>query len=153
MATVTGESIRVVDADLDTCWRLLLDAAAYPEWYDTLDEVVVEQTDGDGRPRRVRVRADVGPLGSIRFNAELAYTERGSITGAQTGRGTLVKDVSYEWSLHPLAARRTEVRYRMSVASDGIRAAAAFRAAEALVRRDLIEGFTAALKRRAEAAL
>lgn len=134
-----------------TCWTLLADVASYPQWYDTLDEVVIERRDEAGRADLVQVRSDVGgPLGSIEFQLALAYVEPSVLTGHQVGRGSFVKDVVSEWRLEPLGVRRTRVTYDMSISSDGVVAAAAFRAAAALVRRDLIDGFAHALKIRAE---
>jgi Polyketide cyclase / dehydrase and lipid transport len=150
MATVTGKASDEIAAPLGTCWDLLVDAGAYPAWYGTLDEVVVEETDDQGRPRAIRVRSDVGSVGSIRFRLELTYEDHTRITATQTGHGDLVKDVATEWVLEAVGPRRTRATYRVSIASEGLRAAAAFRAAEGLVRRALIDGFVNALKARAE---
>jgi uncharacterized protein YndB with AHSA1/START domain len=150
MARVSGEASREIAAPLQTCWDLLVDAAAYPDWYGTLDEVVVEETDDRGRPRTIHVRSDVDPVGSIRFRLELAYDDQTRINATQTGRGELAKDVATEWVLEPVEPRRTRASYRVSIASDGLKAAAAFRGAEGLVRRHLIDGFVEALKARAE---
>ena len=62
----------------------------------------------------------------------------------------MVKDAATEWLLEPIDPQRTQATYRVSMSSDGLRAAAAFRSAEALVRRHLIDGFADALKARAE---
>ena len=133
------------------CWSLLADVVSYPQWYDTLDEVVVESHDDAGRAELVLVRSDVGaPLGSIEFQLALAYVEPSVVTGRQVGRGSFVRDLANEWRLEPVSPRRTRATYTMSISSDGLLAAAAFRAAAALVRRDLIHGFTHALKVRAE---
>lgn len=150
MASVSGEASCEIAAPLETCWQLLLDVAAYPDWYDTLDEVVLEEADDRGRPRAIRVRSDVRPFGSIHFNLTMAYEDNTRITATQTGRGEMVKDVATEWVLEPVDPQRTRATYRVSVGSDGLIAAAAFRAAEALVRHDLIDGFVKALKARAE---
>lgn len=150
MARVRGKASSEIDAPLQTCWDLLVDVVAYPSWYETLNEVVVEARDDQGRPRVIRVRSDVGSLGSIRFGLELTYEERARITATQTGSGQLVKDVATEWVLEPLGPARTRATYTVSIASDGLRAAAAFHAVEGRVRRDLIDGFVNALKARAE---
>jgi ribosome-associated toxin RatA of RatAB toxin-antitoxin module len=151
LTTVSGEATREVAADLDTCWNLIVDAADYPSWYDTLDEVVIERTDDQGRPRAIVVRSDVGRLGSVRARLELAYRDRASVTAKQVGRGDFIRDLKSEWHFEPLAPARTRVHYRLSATNDGMKAAIAFYAAEALVRRDLVEGFVAALQSRAEA--
>ena len=151
MARVRGQSIVEVAAPIATCWSLLVDAASYPQWYDTLDEVVVEGRDDTGRADLVLVRARVGaPLGWVEFRLALAYREPILVEGHQVGTGSFVKDVASEWQLQPIDERRTRVTYTMSIASDGARAAAGFRAAAGLVRRDLIAGFTHALMVRAE---
>jgi uncharacterized protein YndB with AHSA1/START domain len=150
MASVTGEAAREIAAALETCWDLLVDAAAYPEWYGTLDEVVVEEADDQGRPRTIDVRSDIRTVGSIRFRAEVAYEHHTRMSVTQTGRGELVKDLATEWVVEPLGPQQTRATYRVSVASDGLKAAAAFRTAEGLVRRHLIDGFADALKARAE---
>ena len=151
MATVRGRSIVEVAAPSATCWSLLTDVASYPQWYDTLDEVVIESRDAAGRADLVQMRSDVGPpLGSIEFRLALAYVEPSLVSGHQVGRGSFVRDLVSEWRLAPVGLRRTRVTYEMSISSDGMLAAAAFRAAAALVRRDLIHGFTRALKVRAE---
>jgi uncharacterized protein YndB with AHSA1/START domain len=150
MAKVTGDATREIAAPLDVCWDLLVDAAAYPSWYRTLDEVVVEGEDDLGRPRTIHVRCDVGHVGSIRFSLEVTYEERTRVTAAQTGHGEMVRDAATEWVLQPIEPRLTRARYRVSIASDGLKAAAAFRSAEGLVRRHLIDGFADALKTRAE---
>ena len=150
MATVSGEASAEIAAPLATCWDLLVDAGSYPSWYHTLDEVVVEETDDQGRPRTIRVRSDVGSLGSIRFSLELAYEDQARITASQTGRGEMVKDAATEWVLEPIETQRTRATYTVSIASDGFKAATAFRAVEGRVRRELIDGFVDALKARAE---
>jgi polyketide cyclase/dehydrase/lipid transport protein len=150
MATVTGKASDEIAAPLGTCWDLLVDVGAYPSWYKTLNEVVVEDTDDQGRPRTMGVRVDVGPVGSVRFSLQLAYEDHARITGTQVGRGELVKDAATEWVLEPVGPHRTRASYRLSIGSDGLRAAAAFRAVEGRVRHDLIDGFVSALKARAE---
>lgn len=150
MPTVFGEASTEIAADARTAWNLLVDAAAYPTWYETLDEVVVEQTDASGRPVTIDVRSDVPPLGSARFRLELAYTDGELLTATQVGPGSLVKDIRSEWRVEQLAPGRSRVTYRLQAGSDGLKAAAAFRAAEARVRRHLVDGFVAALRERAE---
>lgn len=151
MASVRGESTVEIAAPAATCWSLLLDVASYPHWYDTLDAVVVESRDDAGRARLVRMRSDVGPpLGSIEFRLSLTYVEPTAMAGRQVGTGSFVKELSSEWRLEEIGRRQTRVTYKVSVSSDGMLAAVAFRAAAALVRRDLIDGFTHALKARAE---
>jgi hypothetical protein len=150
VATVSGEASAEIAAPLGTCWGLLVDAGAYPGWYHTLDDVVVEETDDRGRPRTIRVRSDVGSLGSIRFSLQLAYEDHSRITATQVGRGEMVKDAATEWVLEPIEPRRTRATYTVSIASDGLKAAAAFRAVEGRVRSELIDGFVEALKARAE---
>jgi hypothetical protein len=150
MASVTGEATREIAARLHTCWDLLVDAGAYPSWYGTLDEVIVEQSDSEGRPQTIDVRSDIRSVGSIRFRAELAYEHHTRVTATQTGRGELVKGLATEWVLEAVGPEQTRATYRVSVASDGLKAAAAFHAAEAVVRRYLIDGFVDALKTRAE---
>ena len=150
MAKVSGEVTREIAAPLEVCWDLLVDAGAYPTWYRTLDEVVVEEKDDQGRPGTIGVRCDVGSVGSIRFRLELVYEDQRRITATQTGRGEMVKDAATEWVLEMVGPQQTRTTYRVSIGSDGLKAAAAFRGAEGLVRRHLIDGFGDALKARAE---
>jgi ribosome-associated toxin RatA of RatAB toxin-antitoxin module len=152
VSTVSGESIVEVAAPLRTCWNLLLEVESYPHWYDTLDAVAVERRDDSGRPSVAFVRSDVGArLGSIEFRVALAYVEPTEVSARQVGEGSFVRDLAYDWRLEALGPDRTRVTYTLSVASAGMRAAAAFSTAAALVRRDLIDGFAHALKARAEA--
>lgn len=151
MPDVDGSHTVSVAASRDVCVAILLDAARYPEWYDTLDRIEVERIDAERRPLVVAVTVDAGPLGSIEFSLRQSYELPEAISGRQVGARGRIVNAGNRWTLRPTAAGATEVTYAFSADASGFAAKAALRAARPLVERDLIRGFAESLKRRAEA--
>jgi hypothetical protein len=61
MADATTSSI-TIGADPEHVMAVIADFAAYPEWADQVKSVEILDTDGAGRPERVRFQMDAGPI-------------------------------------------------------------------------------------------
>ena len=98
MADATTSSI-TIGADPEHVMAVIADFAAYPEWADQVKSVEILDTDGAGRPERVRFQMDAGP---IKDSYTLDYTwapdgrsvswtlVKGQIQKAQNGSYVLV---------------------------------------------------------------
>ncbi len=139
----------MVRAARERCVELLLDVEGYPQWYETLDAVVVLERDGETRPTLVRAAADAGPLGTIEFVLRLDYHLPDRIDGVQTGGNGKVEGVRNRWLLEAVGPGQTAVTYSFEASAAGRRSGLVLRAARSLVERDLIRGFAEALARRA----
>lgn len=64
----------LVNAPIETCWKIVLDFERYPEWAKDVKESVVRARDDQGRASRVEFRASA--LGrSTHYTLEYDYSE------------------------------------------------------------------------------
>ncbi|MBM4270411.1 MAG: cyclase [Deltaproteobacteria bacterium] len=61
-----------VDATVDDCIAVLLDFERYPDWSTPILEAKIEETDAEGRPRRVAFALDMR-IRTIRYTLEYSY--------------------------------------------------------------------------------
>jgi ribosome-associated toxin RatA of RatAB toxin-antitoxin module len=145
--TLQGTHAELIAAPRDACVAVLLEVAAYPRWYDTLDAVSVRRRDPEGRPAHVLIAADAGPLGALELELEYVYDLPGAIAARQIGGDGSVKELSSRWTLEPVTADTTRATYAFAASAASMKTRAAFRVAGPLIAHGLIDAFPKALQR------
>lgn len=150
MSDVEGSHTVEIAAPPERCVETILAMERYPEWYDTLDLVVIAERDRHGRPALVTITAAAGPLGDVVFDLRYAYEGSGRIVGTQEGGNGRIVAAASAWTLEPVGAATTRATYEFRASAGGMRVKVALRAARLLVERDLIRGLAEALKSEVE---
>lgn len=107
-----------VQGTVEQCFEVGADVSAYPEWIDSIDTVVVESADNDGRP--VQVRFEASGIGR-RSSYVLAYDmdRAPGYLGWTLVTGDLMRAIEGSYSFTDVtevgATPLTEVEYRLAV--------------------------------------
>lgn len=100
-----------VAAPAATVWAVINDLEAYPEWADGVEEVVVEERDGDGQPVRARFTVDAKIL---RVTYTLGYRRDGDVLAWELIEGDQLSQLDGEYRVTP-EGETTRVEYMLEV--------------------------------------
>ncbi len=112
MGTFGGEASTQVDAHIDEVYALLADVAIAPQWQSGLDELIVLERDGQGRPLVCETATDT-KVRVIRSRLRFRYEPKTAVRWEQE-KGDL-KSLVGAWELKDLGDNRTAVAYRLTV--------------------------------------
>lgn len=112
MADESTQSI-TIDAPPAQIMDVIADFPSYPEWAKAIKNTeVLERFDG-GRPKRVRLTVDAGPV-KDEYTLEYDWAADGTSVSWSLVKGQMQKAQNGSYTLRP-AGDSTEVTYRLSV--------------------------------------
>lgn len=105
-----------VAADIDACFAVVTDLAAYPEWTHGVTAVEILSTDANGRPDRAQFRAEA--MGrATRYTLDYDYSDAPHSVQWTLVDGDLTKrlDGSYRFTPDPATPGSTRVTYELTI--------------------------------------
>ena len=104
----------IIDATPDVCYEVAADIARYPQWAADIKDVVVDESDSEGRAERVSFRA--GAFGrSISYTLEYDYSRAPEILSWTQTDGDLTSKLDGSYAFSPSGVDKTEVVYTLEV--------------------------------------
>ena len=87
----------LINAPLDTCWKVVLDFEKYPDWAKDVKEAVVVSRDSEGRASQVEYRASA--LGrSTHYTLEYDYSEQPARLSWHLVQGDIMRGLNGAYS-------------------------------------------------------
>jgi hypothetical protein len=146
---VAGSETLVIGASPDACRAVLLDLAAYPEWYPGVREAEVLEAGDGAATARLLFRTGLPVLAEIECVLRLEPHGPGRLQPSAAG-GQLAID-GRGWTLEPGPEAGTRATYDIAVEMSVPGGFVTERLVKGKARHFLIEAPLAALKRRVEA--
>jgi uncharacterized membrane protein len=108
----------VVEADIDTCYRVATDIEAYGQWVDSLTSVEVLAVDDQGRPETVRFQAE-GLGRASRYVLAYDYDGGPYEFGWSMVEGDVTRAITGRYRFHDMtetaASPLTEAEYELDI--------------------------------------
>jgi carbon monoxide dehydrogenase subunit G len=111
MGHLIGTSTAEIDAPLDQVWALVQDVEAAPTWQGGLNSLVALDRDGEGRPTRCEVGADM-KVRTVKTIVRFDYDGGPNRLSWSQEKGDL-KSVDGSWELEDLGEGRTRATYNV----------------------------------------
>jgi ribosome-associated toxin RatA of RatAB toxin-antitoxin module len=113
MAEQSTQSIEV-GAPPERVMAVIADFPSYPEWAKQVQETEVLAEDDAGRPRRVRLTLDAGPIKDV-YTLEYDWAADGRSVSWHLVKGQMQKAQDGRYVLEAVGEGKTRVTYSLSV--------------------------------------
>jgi hypothetical protein len=112
MTLIQGSASTEIAAPIETCWAVVLDLPAAPEWQSGLERLDVVETGDDGRPLIADTVTDA-KFRKVACRVRFSYDEPRRLSFTRISGDVKVMDGS--WELESLGPDRTRATYSMAV--------------------------------------